>query len=246
MLLIHFRCGKTPVHLAVEKGFADVIHILIAQGAKVNTVSECKMGISPLLLSLQCDNPTPQCLRALLIGGADIHKSWIWKCTQTPPIDILSHQMSVNVDKKEVWCEMFTILLQADCDILKTLTLMPSGQQTKVTDIRISYALKEILKRFRKDYQSQAQELLMTLVAHGYRPYGDTAKYIENYDLATYGWIRHYTSQPVSLKDQCVKVIRMSMKYNVMYSLHNMKGLLPPIKDDILFNDTPQPCLILL
>ena len=234
------------MHLAVEKGYADTIHELISQGAKVNTVSECKMGISPLLLSLQCDNPTPQCLRALLIGGADMYKSWIWKCTQTPPLDILSHKMQVNVDKKEIWCEMFTILLQADCDILKTLTLMPSGQQTKVTDIRIYNALKEILKRLRKDYQLQAQELLMALVAHGYRPYGDTAKYIENYDLATYGWIRHYTSQPVSLKDQCVKIIRMSMKNNVMYSLHNMKGLLPPIKDDILFNDTPQPCLILL
>lgn len=123
---------------------------------------------------------------------------------------------------------------------------MPSGQQTKVTDLRIYYGLKEILKRLRKDYHLQAQELLMALVCHGYRPYGDAGKYIENYDLATYGWIRHYTSQPVSLKDQCVKIIRMSMRYNVMYSLDNMKGLLPPIKDDILFNDTPQPCLILL
>ncbi len=169
----------------------------------------------------------------------------MWKITLTTPIDILSHNMSKDTNRKELWCEIFSLILQADNDLQKTLTLMPSGQQTVVSTIRMYYALKEVLKRLRKDYLEQAQELIIHLVMSGYKPSKSTRQYIKDMDLGVYGWVLHYLSQPVSLRDQCVKVVRHSFKCNVFYGITHLK-VLPHIKEDILQCKSTQPCLIWL
>lgn len=44
---------NTPLDIAAAYGFTDVIYLLIKNGAKINSQTNSKLGISPLMLAVK-------------------------------------------------------------------------------------------------------------------------------------------------------------------------------------------------
>lgn len=233
------RCGKTPLHVAIEEGNLDAVQALLEHRASPNIVSECEKGISPLLLIIKENNPGM--LKLAFLAGADVHKAIIWKVTQTPPIDTLTWQMTKANNQGHV--TMFKLLIQADGDLVLTLCQMPQGRQTKIEAVRTYQALKAILERLNVHHRKLAQDFLIALFSSGFKPRGEALKYIENYDLAAYGLMRRFLTTPQPLTDLAVRVIRRNAKFNVFYAARTLR-LSGKVRELVTMKYPMQPQLI--
>ena len=223
------RCGKTALHVAIEEGNGPAVQALLEYGCSPNLVSECEKGISPLLM--------------ILLAGAQMHKSIIWKVTHTPALDIITYQMTQGFHEAHV--TIFKLLLQGDTNLTQTLCEMPQGKQTQVTAVRTYQAMKAILNRLDLNHRKLAQEFLIYLFSSGFRPRGEAVTHLESYDLAAYGLMRRFFTTPQPLTDLTVKVVRKTFRCNVFYAVRMLK-LEGPVRDLVTLKNPPQPLLIWL
>ena len=238
------QCRRTALHVAIEHECMGALRALVQYGCQVNVVSECEKGISPLLLAAQQDNH--QVFQFILEAGADLRKCWMWKTTLMAPLDLITHRMFSSQENSTCCRNLLKVLLQSDGNLYMTLCLMPQGQQTKVGAVRTYSALKTVVQRLDKYYKKQAQEFLFMLIMSGYKPRGESVSFLEEYDLATYGFMKQYMKSVVPLKHLCVRVIRKNIQKNVLYAAKRLEKYPDPVLNLIKMVSLPQPNLLWL
>ena len=65
--------GYAPIHWAVERGFADVLNILITNGADVNSMTQGAIGKDRSALHIAAEVGKPSIVQTLLESGADVN-----------------------------------------------------------------------------------------------------------------------------------------------------------------------------
>ena len=73
--------GYAPVHWAVERGFPDILRILILHGADVNAMTQGAIGKDRSALHIAAEVGKPSIVRTLLENGADVNATTDYKET---------------------------------------------------------------------------------------------------------------------------------------------------------------------
>ena len=98
--------GYAPIHWAVERGFADIVQILIANGVNVNAMTDGAIGKDRSALHIAAEAGNPAIVKALIESGADVNSSTDYK--ETP-----LHGVRLFVKNIEV----IELLIEAGADI---------------------------------------------------------------------------------------------------------------------------------
>ena len=73
--------GYAPIHWAVERGFADILNILISNGADVNSMTKGAIGKDRSALHIAAEVGKPTIVRALIENGANVNATTDYKET---------------------------------------------------------------------------------------------------------------------------------------------------------------------
>ena len=89
--------GYAPIHWAVERGFMDILRILIASGADVNAMTQGAIGKDRSALHIAAEVGKPSIVELLLEQGADVHAATDYN--ETPLHGVRLFVKNVNVVK---------------------------------------------------------------------------------------------------------------------------------------------------
>lgn len=98
--------GYAPIHWAVERGFRDILGILISNGANVNALTEGAIGKDRSALHIAAETGNPAIVESLLDSGADVHLT-------TDYLETPLHGVRLFV--KDI--DVITLLIEAGADI---------------------------------------------------------------------------------------------------------------------------------
>ena len=98
--------GYAPIHWAVERGFSDILQILISNGANVNAMTIGAIGKDRSALHIAAEAGNPTIVKALIESGADVNSTTDYK--ETP-----LHGVRLFVKNVEV----IQLLIEAGADI---------------------------------------------------------------------------------------------------------------------------------
>lgn len=98
--------GYAPLHWAVERGFAEIVSVLIAHGADVNVMTSGAIGKDRSALHIAAESGNSHIVSTLLASGADVHAKTAYQ--ETP-----LHGVRLFVKNIEVIAQ----LIEAGADI---------------------------------------------------------------------------------------------------------------------------------
>ena len=98
--------GYAPIHWASERGFTDIVDLLIAHGAKVNTMTRGAIGKDRSALHIAAETGRPAIVKTLLASGADVQLT-------TDYLETPLHGVRLFVKNIEV----IELLIEAGADI---------------------------------------------------------------------------------------------------------------------------------